>query len=256
MGFKRKVFRRVVFLSKWESQAFLGFVGNFRQRQGGRCVISITFAFLVGLITVKLSDNFNLMNAANPDGLLIEWLRSGNKSLQNKSMEELYLTHFEKVRKMINSMNGGDEDAQDIFQEAMVLICTRIMNGTFVLTGSLGGYLYHSSRFLWMKALAKNKIKVSGDMGQLDFKGEEDSYQKFAQEAERESLLRRLLGQADKDCRKILSLFYYERLPYEDVVVRMGYASVPVARNKKKACLDKLRLFVKNSPDISNLFYE
>lgn len=195
------------------------------------------------------------MNTSNQDVTLIQWLESSDKILQTKSLKELYSTHYPTVSKLIKSMRGTDDDARDIFQEALITLNSRITTKTFILNGTLGGFLFHTSRLLWLRILSKKKGVKFEDEIPTTYSDENFSAQENLEELERDKALQQLLAHGEDDCKKILSFVYYEKLLYRDIYLKMGYASENVARNKKKICLDKLKNVIFQNPSLKQLFY-
>ncbi|HET6996503.1 MAG TPA: sigma factor, partial [Chitinophagaceae bacterium] len=61
------------------------------------------------------------------------------------------------TRKIVVSNGGNAQDAEDIFQEALIIVCRKVKDPGFQLTAQLSTYLYSVSRFLWKDELRKRK---------------------------------------------------------------------------------------------------
>lgn len=61
------------------------------------------------------------------------------------------------IRYYISKNNGNEEDAKDIFQDALFIIIEKIHNNDFVLQGTLSTYLFAICKNLWLMALDKQK---------------------------------------------------------------------------------------------------
>ena len=79
------------------------------------------------------------------DEKIIELLKV-NKT--DKAFYKLY-ADFPKVKKMILAKGGTKDDAQDIFQEALIILYKKVNESEFKLTSKIGTYVYSVSRFLW-----------------------------------------------------------------------------------------------------------
>ncbi|MEK7257245.1 MAG: hypothetical protein AAB316_21000, partial [Bacteroidota bacterium] len=64
---------------------------------------------------------------------------------------------FPLVRTMVCRNNGDEEDAKEIFQEALVGLWNYCKNNDFVLTVPLQKLLCSIARNCWLKHLKKNK---------------------------------------------------------------------------------------------------
>ena len=77
--------------------------------------------------------------------------------IQNEShtLEAVYDTIFPSIMRMVETNSGSKEDAQDIFQEALVVVYRKLKVGSLELECSLKTYLYAVCRNLWMEKLRK-----------------------------------------------------------------------------------------------------
>jgi RNA polymerase sigma factor (sigma-70 family) len=82
------------------------------------------------------------------------------KAEDNSSFELLYKFYFPSVSSYIKQNLGSNQDAEDIFQEAIIVLLQKVRQADFVLTSSLKTYLYAIAKNLWLKRLRDNKMKI------------------------------------------------------------------------------------------------
>jgi RNA polymerase sigma factor (sigma-70 family) len=82
------------------------------------------------------------------------------KAEDNSSFELLYKFYFPTVASYIKQNLGSNQDAEDIFQEAIIVLLQKVRKTDFVLTSSLKTYLYAIAKNLWLKRLRDNKMKI------------------------------------------------------------------------------------------------
>ena len=87
------------------------------------------------------------------DDQIIEILRT---SKRGKALDKLY-RYYPKVENMIRSNGGEKQDAQDLFQEALIIFCKKITDSQFALTASINTYVYSICKILWLKELKKKQ---------------------------------------------------------------------------------------------------
>ena len=63
----------------------------------------------------------------------------------------------------------------------------------------------------------------------------------------------KLLESLGKDCKRVLVLYYYERLKMKEIAGIMNFANDQVAKNKKSSCLKKLKSIVSESPRMKDI---
>src|SRR5689334_17553065 len=97
------------------------------------------------------------------DKQIIEFLRN-NK--YQKAVNKLYDV-LSTVKNYIRSNNGTTDDAEDIFQDALVVLYKNVQSNSFALTVPLKTYLLAIVKNLWWQELRRrNKIPVTS--GQAD----------------------------------------------------------------------------------------
>ena len=79
------------------------------------------------------------------------------KNEDNASFEILYKFYYPSIEAHITQNFGNTEDAEDVFQEAIIVLLQKVRQENFVLTSSLKTYLFAIARNLWLKRLRDNK---------------------------------------------------------------------------------------------------
>ncbi|HEY4150405.1 MAG TPA: sigma factor, partial [Chitinophagaceae bacterium] len=93
------------------------------------------------------------------DQKIIELIRDGKS---DRALTVLY-KHFPMMRKLVLTRGGTAQDAEDIFQEALIILCRKAGKPGFILTAQLSTYLFSICRFLWNDELKKRKHAPTGD---------------------------------------------------------------------------------------------
>ena len=147
--------------------------------------------------------------------------------------------YFPTVLKMIRSNNGTKDDALDVFQEALIVLFRKLKDENFVLTSSLGTYVFGVCRLIWMNEIRKRK-KLQGEMlnddipdnnGMVELLAKEEQYRKAEE----------LIMQLGEKCRELLILFYHKNLSMKQIADRLGFSSDKIAKNQKYKCLERAR---------------
>jgi DNA-directed RNA polymerase specialized sigma24 family protein len=64
----------------------------------------------------------------------------------NKIINHLYTVNFRTIRHLVVTNNGNESDAQDVFQETLVVLFSKVRKEELELTCSLTTYLYSIAR--------------------------------------------------------------------------------------------------------------
>ena len=155
----------------------------------------------------------------------------------DRALVALY-KNFPAVKKMILSKGGHASDAEDIFQEGLIILCTKVKDPGFVLTAQLSTYLFSVCRFLW-----KDELKKRKDHQVLDFDtglnaAEEQALKDHTEEDAQIKLAEKVINELGQRCREVLVLFYSGQLKLKAIAAKMGYNSENTAKNQKYKCLE------------------
>lgn len=158
----------------------------------------------------------------------------------DKALSALY-RHFPMMQKMVRTGGGNIQDAEDVFQEALIILCRRINETDFTLTAQLSTYLFSVCRFLWKDELKKRRPGVPYDSDTAPGGFEEQALSEEVEKEKRIKLAAKVLDDLGDRCRDLLLLFYDNRLKLHDIASRMGYSSGNTAKNQKYKCLEGAR---------------
>jgi RNA polymerase sigma factor (sigma-70 family) len=168
------------------------------------------------------------------------------ESKYSPAMKRLY-AYLPVVKKFVLQNNGTRQEAEDIFQEGLVIFCRKLNNPDFLLTCSINTYLYSVCKLLWLDELKKgNKKLQTNSLPQADERledliNEDINDDRFVRQAQ-EAVMK--LGQK---CRELLELFYFKKQSMKDIAVKLGFASEKVAKNQKYRCIEKAKENLKQS---------
>ena len=82
--------------------------------------------------------------------------------LDNNSLviKEVYERFSDTISKLIQKNNGNENDARDMFQEALLVFIKKLQTPNFELTAQPKTYLYAVCRNLWLKQLQKTQNRL------------------------------------------------------------------------------------------------
>jgi RNA polymerase sigma factor (sigma-70 family) len=153
------------------------------------------------------------------------------------------------VLHFITSNSGSEDDAKDIYQEALVLLYEKAKSGSFELQAQLKTYLYSVVRRLWLKHLAQRSRFMVRDVEQPI--SEEAALKQLSddlfdhEERDRQfNLMAESLGRLGEPCKTLLEDFYIQHLSMQEITEKFGYTNADNAKTQKYKCLMRLkRLF-------------
>jgi RNA polymerase sigma factor (sigma-70 family) len=181
----------------------------------------------------------------------------GEKNNLNKAILFLYQQYSETTYSFITQYGGSRQDAEDVFQEAVVSFIEIVKKGKYRMEASIKTFLVSVARNIWMNELKKRERSGYREK-QFEYGREqhEADVSHYISDLEKKRQLRELVYQLGEPCRKILLLFYYENLSMRELVDHLPYENEQVVRNKKYKCLQQLTGFIKDNPFIAKQINE
>lgn len=150
------------------------------------------------------------------------------------------------VRYFVIRNHGSEEDAEDLFQEAMVAVYRRIGRRKLALDCAFKTYFFSVVRHMWLQYLDRKHIKFEySDMDEFLLLEDKEFYEDF--NAKKAIFQRRFLDLTEL-CRKIL-LMVVEGTPYEEIAMMLGYKGKQYAVKRKYECMKSLINRVLNDPE-------
>lgn len=180
---------------------------------------------------------------------IIESIRLGSN---DKVLSYLYGQPLQKIRKYILSNNGNREDANDIFQDAVVILFNQVKKDKYNEQFEIDAFLYSVARNLWIDKMRREKRMVKDLPSILDFSDFNDHLSDLIVK-EKSSALRKAFERLDEKCRKILLYVIYEKRTMKEISESMGYSNENVAKTNHYRCKQYLAKIVREDKELLNL---
>ena len=169
-------------------------------------------------------------------------------------LQYIYKNFYSNINFFIKKNNGDEEDANDIFQEAIIIIYRKLKANDLILDCTFDTYLYSICRFIWLKELEKRKTEQENIKDNHEFNDGiyDDSLQMIFDKNERYRLYQKHFAILGKDCQKILQL-YFEKVPLQTIANIMGFKSEKYAKKRKFNCKEYLIKSIKQDMHYKNI---
>ncbi len=177
----------------------------------------------------------------NSQILLLQQLKNGD----NTAFEQLYRLYFRRVAQWIIQNNGSLAEAEDLFQELILVLYKNLMRPDFILKGKLYSYIYGIARRMWLHQLRQRKLVTSIENwietpDESDFLKDFNFFEKKSETTDHIERLLQLLDELKDDCRQLLSDFYLKKIQLKEIGAMMGYSD-DFVRRKKMRCIEYLK---------------
>jgi len=180
---------------------------------------------------------------------ILEGLRNSDRVI----IDYVYKEYFPVIRFFV-LVNAGDEsDAEDVFQDALVIIFRKMCTNDLELSSSFKTFLYSICRNLWMQKLAEmNNAPEFLDVEKHDSVEEIVDIDFEELENRKYNLYHKHFLDIGKECKKLMKLFY-RKVPPDEIIKKMGYKNTDSLKSQKYLCKEKLINSIINDPKYKKL---
>jgi RNA polymerase sigma factor (sigma-70 family) len=179
------------------------------------------------------------------DEAIIEGLRLRSDYIIKYIYQEL----FPMILFLVTKNNGSEEDAEDIFQDSLIIVFRKIKANELDLTCSFRTYVYSISRNLWLQKLSKRK-QFSREFSDIEVYITMSDYalsERNQDDQEKFRLYQQHFLTLGEDCQKVLLLFM-KKISLKDIATEMGYKTEKYAKTRKYLCKEELKKRIINDP--------
>ena len=154
-----------------------------------------------------------------------------------KALEVVYKKYYRMMTKLVISNSGTEDEARDVYQDALIVFWQKARSGNLVLTSKISTYIYSICQNLWRKELDRKK-RLSNE--------ERDAHEIMdTDKPEREKIIAKCIDQLGETCKKVLMYYYFDEMSMQEIAEKLGFANTDTAKTKKYKCKQKLDELVK-----------
>lgn len=178
-----------------------------------------------------------------------EAILDGLKKRDSGIIRYVYKEYYPTIKFLITTNSGTETDAEDVFQDALVVLFKKIAREDLILTSSFKTFLYSICRNLWLQRLDRrvfrNEFLEMEDLSEL----QENLYlEQPDEEQDKYRLFQQHFLRLSEDCQKILQLFL-GKTSLKEIGEIMGFKTEKYAKTRKFMCKEKLKNSIINDPN-------
>jgi len=164
----------------------------------------------------------------------------------------IYSQNFKFIKKYILDNSGDETDAEDVFQDTLIVLFNKTRNNSLILTGNFSVFLYTIAKTKWMNVLRQRRKAITS-INEYTENAEKDLeiIDELIQ-AEKEKLVITHFNEISEDCKKIFNCLFDGRT-LEEITVLMGYTSVQHTKNRRFMCKKHLIGKIMSNPRFKEL---
>ena len=158
-----------------------------------------------------------------------------------EALNKLYVGYYPMVLQFILNNNGNEDDAKDVYQEAIIVLYNKIKKGDFELSSKLKTYLYSVCRRIWLKKLTQQSKKTSNIADVEDVLLVVEDIEHHELNEMQFDKMKNSLESLGEPCKMIIEDFYIHNLSMQDICEKFGYTNADNAKTQKYKCLQRLK---------------
>lgn len=177
------------------------------------------------------------------DARILDMIRKGDE----EALVMLYQSNQKVIRGFVTSNSGLPDDAEDMLQEALVVLWERVRSGRFEQTAKLDTFVFATVKNLWLRRLSRKRREVRGAVNPDDVALNDPSPLDLLVENEQAAAISTALERLGEPCKTLLVLFYWEERSMAEIAATLGFANADTVKSKKYQCKEALRQMLKHS---------
>ncbi|MEN8927518.1 MAG: sigma-70 family RNA polymerase sigma factor [Flavobacteriales bacterium] len=163
----------------------------------------------------------------------------------DKVLLHLYKNLQPKISRWIATNSGSKEEAQDIFQDSILVFYSYVLNDKFDANASVEAFVFRIAKNKWINYVKKEGKKTS-IKGDIAINEKARTFEKTSNQ----ELINGLLEQLGAVCKEILTYTIFYKISMEDVCARMNYNNPNTAKTKNYKCKQRLKNLINENPRI------
>ncbi len=172
----------------------------------------------------------------------------GIKSQDTEVLNWLYDHYFPDVRRFVLRNSGTQDDAYDVFQEAIIVLYNQIKCDELEYRTDIKSYFLGIGKIMW-----RNKLSHTKTYEQLEDNILSESDVDVFNDPAFVNLVQRSLKKLTNEECEVLNMFA-QGMSYKDIADIMGYSSEVYARRKKYLSKERLIAIIKSDPEFSDFY--
>lgn len=179
---------------------------------------------------------------------IIEGIKTQNKNI----LLYIYKQNFRSILKYIENNNGNESDAEDVFQDALLVIFEKIRKDELTLTCSFGTFLYSIAKHHWLRTLRARNNQINSQEECDEIINNEPGITEILIQAERKKLVIQHYNTISEECKKIIK-FLIDGFTLDEITKIMGFSSIQHTKNKRLKCKKYLITSIMANPRFKEL---
>lgn len=157
-----------------------------------------------------------------------------------KALDVLY-SNYPTFKNSFKKYGGKADDAEDVFQDGLVIFIEKISNEEFNLTCDFKSFLFSICRNLSHEYFRKKGKEVTILQNTEEEHLDTIMIQDFLERETKYAALDKVLNSIGDKCLELLSLYYFNELNMKSIAQKMGFKTENSAKTQKYKCIERAK---------------
>lgn len=157
------------------------------------------------------------------------------------SIQAIYSENYGLIQALVVKNSGTEDDARDVFQEALLVLYEKARSGDFELNCRIRTYLYSVARRNWLKKLQYLKRFETPSEPLEETIPVDDDLEAHEKLNTQYGVMKTAMGRLGEPCKSLLEAFYVHRKSMTEISAYFGYTNADNAKTQKYKCLMRLK---------------
>lgn len=157
-----------------------------------------------------------------------------------RAFGQLYKAYFGPVSRLVIRYHGHEEDAEDVFQETMLVLVAKLRKDNFRLTASMKTYIMAIAKHIWF-----NQLRAKARQQDLSSANPDNAWEEIQLAIEQEKTywdhLQYYLYQITDRCQELIQDIFFRGKNMDQIREEYGYSTLHNAQNQKYKCIEQIK---------------
>ena len=179
----------------------------------------------------------------NSDARILDLMKKGDE----EALVALYRANKKMVTSFVLRNSGTLDDADDMLQEAVIILWERVRACRFEYSAQLSTFIFATVKNIWYRRLARHKREIPIELHEFSIVSDELSPLEEMIETDKSKTIAAALIKLGEPCKTLLILFYWEECSMDEIAQRMKFANADTVKSKKYQCKKALEKILGNT---------
>jgi RNA polymerase sigma factor (sigma-70 family) len=187
---------------------------------------------------------------------IVDEIKRGNS---DKVLLFLYQTTQYKLGSWIMKNNGNEDEAQDIFQDAVLSFYQYVLGEKFEAGKSVDAFIFSIGRNMWInRAKQKNKMVRGVKEEVFSDHQNEDQNNEFSHlfSEDKSAKMEALLTKLGERCKELLTYSIFYNMKMVDIAKKMAFSNADTVKTKNYKCKKRLMKIINEDEQVKGWLYQ